>query len=74
MDDIPPFFLDEETGTQISSMKTAIDDYVRASIVEFITGEKSVEKDWDKYLAGLDKLQYSDYIALNQKVYDDNYK
>ena len=74
VDDIPPFFLDEETGTQISSMKTAIDDYVRASIVEFITGEKSVEKDWDKYLAGLDKLQYSDYIALNQKVYDDNYK
>ena len=55
-------------------MKTAIDDYVKASFIEFITGAKDVDKDWDSYLAGLDKLQYKEYIALNQKAYDEAYK
>ena len=73
-DYIPPFFLSVEDATQIASMKTAIDDYVKASFIEFITGAKDVDKDWDSYLAGLDKLQYKEYIALNQKAYDEAYK
>ena len=48
-------------------MKTAIDDYVKASFIEFITGAKDPEKDWDAYLAGLDKLQYNDYMYKNSQ-------
>lgn len=71
---IPPFYMEVEKANQVASMKTAIDDYVKASFIEFITGAKDPEKDWDAYLAGLDKLQYNDYIALNQEAYDSTYK
>lgn len=74
VDDLPAFYMDEDTSMQISSMQAAIDDYVTAAIVDFITGAKSVDKDWDAYIDGLKKLQYDEYIELNQQVYDENYK
>lgn len=71
---IRPFYMNVEEANKISSMKSMIDDYVKSSYTEFITGAKDVDKEWDNYLKGLENLQYDEYIALNQKAYDEAYK
>ena len=64
-----PIWATADVAAELSSVFTPINDYVKTSFVEFITGSKSTEKDWDAYLAGLDKLGYAKYI----QDYNDTY-
>ena len=43
--------------------------FVDESVVAFITGSKKF-KDWDTYIAQLDKIGLKDYINITQKAYD----
>ncbi len=70
VDEIPPFFLSPDDSAKIGQIFAPLQDYVKTSIVEFITGKKNVDKDWDAYNAGLSKLQYEEYVRLNQAAYD----
>jgi putative aldouronate transport system substrate-binding protein len=67
---VPPFFLGADDSAKINQIQTPLQDYVKTSIVEFITGKKNVDADWQTYLNGLTKLNYEDYIKLNQAAYD----
>ena len=73
VDQIPSFFIEDDLANEISQLKTPITDYVSASIVEFVTGKKNVENDWQTYLNGLENLNYSRYIELMQEAYDISY-
>ena len=70
VDQMPPFFLSDTDSAKISQIQTALTDYIKTSIVEFITGKKNVGTDWATYTAGLSKLQYEEYVKLNQGAYD----
>lgn len=70
VDQMPPFFLNEADSAKISQIQTALTDYITASIVEFITGKKNVDTDWATYTAGLTKLQFEEYVKLNQAAVD----
>lgn len=70
VEQIPPFFLNTDDSTKIAQIFTPLQDYVKTSIVEFITGKKNIDTDWDAYIAGLSKLQYEEYVRLNQAAYD----
>jgi putative aldouronate transport system substrate-binding protein len=67
---IMPMWADAETATKLGNRFTPINDYVKTSIVEFITGKKSVEKDWTGYMDGLAKLGYKEYVAEYEKTYN----
>lgn len=66
---IMPAWFDADTSAELNNLFTPINDYVKASIVDFISGVKSVDSDWDSYLSGLEQLGYSDYIAKYQEAY-----
>lgn len=70
MDQIPAFYMDEETSARLSQLSTPLTDYVKSSFVEFITGKKDLDTDWDAYVAGLENLNYSEYVQINQDAYD----
>lgn len=70
VDQMPPFWMDNDDSSKINQIFTPLNDYVKTSIVEFITGKKDADKDWDAYLAGLSKLNYEEYISLYQTAYD----
>lgn len=70
VDQIPPFFLNPDDSAKIGQIFAPLQDYVKTSIVEFVTGKKNVSKDWDAYIAGLSKLKYEEYVSLNQTAYD----
>lgn len=56
---------------KISSSRTAIDDYVKISLAEFINGTRPL-KDWDNYLKDLDNMGLANYIETAQIAYDRN--
>ncbi|NLO81661.1 MAG: extracellular solute-binding protein [Clostridiales bacterium] len=70
VDQIPPLWMNEDESARLNQISTALKDYVTTSIVEFITGKKDVDKDWDAYIAGLSNLQYEEYIQLYQNAYE----
>jgi putative aldouronate transport system substrate-binding protein len=49
---------------------TPINDYVVASMVEFMTGKKNLDTEWDAYIIGLENLNYKDFVQAKQAAYD----
>ncbi|AEV30511.1 ABC-type sugar transport system, periplasmic component [Sphaerochaeta pleomorpha str. Grapes] len=62
-------FLDDEE-TAFASKKVAYANYVRQSLVKFVTGAWSVDSDWNQYIQGLDKLDLNGILGINQKAYN----
>ncbi|MGP4040074.1 ABC transporter substrate-binding protein [Gracilibacillus sp. D59] len=60
----------EEVQDEYSTLKTNILDNVEQSAVQFITGELSLENDWDDYVEGLESLGVDRYVEINQEAYD----
>ena len=48
----------------------SIKDETEASFAKFVTGEYDLDKDWDKYVAGLNNLGLKEYMKLLQRNYD----
>lgn len=70
VDMVPPLTFVGDDGDTYSRISTAVKDYAGNAIVEFITGTRDIDADWDSYLADLDKVQYQDMLSLIQKAID----
>ena len=57
-----------DQAQQYSSQAANIDTYVQQWAGQFITGAKSVDKDWSAYLKGLNGLGLAQYTATSQKA------
>lgn len=44
---------------------------MKTSVAQFITGELSLEKDWDSYVETLKGYGVETYVNLYQKAYDE---
>lgn len=67
---LPKLMYTEDETYELSDLKTTILSYADESKVRFITGDLSLDKDWDAYVAELDAMGLSDYLALIQTAYD----
>lgn len=70
VDNIPALKFTGDDGATYSQMSTAVGDYAKNAIVEFITGTRDIENDWEKYLEDLNKMQYQEMLDLIQKTID----
>ena len=52
VDMIPPLAFTGDDGDAYARMSTAVSDYAKNAIVEFITGTRDIDADWDGYLVG----------------------
>jgi putative aldouronate transport system substrate-binding protein len=68
-DQIMPMWAPADKSSALAVAFTSIRDYVKTSIVEFITGTKDVDKDWASYLNGLEMLGYSQYVKDYSTAY-----
>lgn len=55
---------------EASILKTNLKNYVDQNALQFITGNKDLNKDWDAYVQGMKKLKLDRYLELLQKAYD----
>ena len=67
---LPTLYFSEEVSEEIALIKTAVSDYQKESMVAFITGDMSLDSDWDSYVATLDSIGLEDYLSLYQEAYD----
>ena len=70
VDVIPTLIYSGDDSATFTQYKTAVGDYAKIALVEFITGKRNLDKDWDSYIADLNNVGYSKMIGLIQKTYD----
>ncbi|HZW31270.1 MAG TPA: hypothetical protein VFF52_11215, partial [Isosphaeraceae bacterium] len=61
---------DPATADEMAQLHTNLSNYIKQNIVQFITGSKSLDSDWEGYVKGLDQLGLSRYLEIQQKAYD----
>ncbi len=68
---MPSFFFQEDDNAEIARLQTTILSYVDESTAAFVTGNKSIDNDWDAYLKELENLGLNDYLAIYDRYYAD---
>ena len=67
---LPGLYIPSDIQKKINQPMTDIRSYVQESIVHFCTGVLDLDKDWDAYLANLNKMGLNDIVAAQQNAYD----
>jgi putative aldouronate transport system substrate-binding protein len=67
-------WIDSAEVDEASILQTNIKSYIEQSALQFVTGNKSLEKDWDAYVKGLKDLKIDRYLEILQKAYDASFK
>ena len=68
---MPPVLADELEKEDLNLIKVPLMDYVNTSALEFITGKKSLDDDWDAYVTEcMDNLKASDYIDQVNEIFN----
>ncbi|QGR00195.1 extracellular solute-binding protein [Paenibacillus psychroresistens] len=63
-------WVDPADADESTMLQTNIKNYIEQGELQFITGNKDLNKDWDAYVKGLDNLKLSRYLEIMQKAYD----
>ncbi|MBB6734746.1 extracellular solute-binding protein [Cohnella sp. CBP 2801] len=63
-------FIDPEDAENVQHFQTDINKYIQESMVQFIMGNKDLNKDWNSYVEGFNKLNLPTYVQIMQKAYD----
>ncbi|MCU6708057.1 extracellular solute-binding protein [Paenibacillus sp. J5C_2022] len=61
--------LDKETS-QLTTILTDLNAYLKESRSKFITGQLNFEADWDKFLQDLEKIGVSRYLEIKQQQFE----
>jgi putative aldouronate transport system substrate-binding protein len=60
----------EQEQEIMDSLHSTILSYVRESFARFVTGDLSIDRDWDSYIAEFKKMGLTDVIRVTQSAYD----
>ncbi|WP_433167009.1 ABC transporter substrate-binding protein [Kribbella sp. CA-247076] len=63
-------WIDPSLATEVATLQTNIDNFVQQNSLQFITGSKNIETDWDAYVKGLEGLGLKRYLEIQQTAYD----
>ncbi|MBO5008261.1 MAG: extracellular solute-binding protein [Clostridia bacterium] len=66
---IPPVTYTSEESSEYASLKTEIDAFIETNTLNFILGKRSF-KEWDKYIAELENLNYKRVIEIIETAID----
>ena len=64
---VPSLLMSSEDAALYADYTTTIDNAVDNAFVEFVTGIRSLDKDWDAYVESLNGLGLQDYLKLIKK-------
>ncbi len=67
---MPDLYMSSEDSAEMSLLKTNITDTQKQYMTQFITGERSIDADWENYLGALDNVGLQRYLEMLQKAYD----
>lgn len=71
---VPPLSLTRDETSEISNIRTMIDDYVEEYMALFCLGNKDVDTEWDSYVKQFEVLGLEKMLEVYQAAYDRQYK
>ncbi len=71
---VPPLNLTREEISEVSNIRTMIDDYVEENQALFCLGTRDIEKEWDAYVQEFKALGLEKMLEIYQAAYDRQYK
>ena len=63
-------WVDPDKADENAMLRQNITDYVNQNALQFVTGAKDLDSDWDAYVAGLEQLNLTGYLETMQQAYD----
>jgi putative aldouronate transport system substrate-binding protein len=70
-DVIPPtLFFPEDVAQTEAELRTQLTDSVQSFLVRFVTGDLSIENDWDAYVEQLERIGVQEYVDIYQEAYE----
>lgn len=63
-------WIDPTEIDEASMLQTNLKNYIEQNELQFVTGNKDLDKDWDAYVKGLKDLQLDRYLEILQTAYD----
>jgi putative aldouronate transport system substrate-binding protein len=63
-------WIDPSLGSEMATLQTNIENYVQQNALQFITGSKNLDTEWDSYVKGLEGLGLKRYLEIQQTAYD----
>lgn len=63
-------WVDPSMSSELATLQTNIESYVEQNALQFITGSKNIDTDWNSYLKGLNALGLTRYLQIEQQAYD----
>ncbi|WP_152597465.1 hypothetical protein [Neobacillus niacini] len=67
---IPELYMTNEQASELADLEKTIGDFVKEMIARFVTGDASLDKDWDSYIQTLDGMNLKRYLEIYQRAYD----
>jgi putative aldouronate transport system substrate-binding protein len=67
---VPPIFYTYDESRRYAELNKLIIEYVEQSIARFVTGDMSLETDWESYLSTLESMGLEELMTLTQTGFD----
>lgn len=65
-------WIDPAVADEAAMIRTNIEDYIEQNSLQFITGSKDLETEWDAYVEGFEQLNLKRYLEIMQESYDNS--
>jgi len=67
---LPPLYFGEDAAQFVAEITPTIEAYVDETLARAIAGQIDIEAEWENYLASLEAMGLSQFVAAHQEVYD----
>lgn len=67
---MPDLYMSDADTAEMSLLSTTIQDTQKEMMVQFITGEKDIDSEWESYKASLESIGLSRYLEMLQNAYN----
>ena len=69
---LPDLYMTEEQAAEMSLLSTTVQDTQKEAMVQFITGAKDIDSEWDAYVTNLENVGLARYLEIWQESYDNS--
>nr|WP_317362793.1 hypothetical protein [uncultured Blautia sp.] len=67
---MPPVLTDEMEKEELNLIKVSLMDYVNTAALEFISGKRDLDADWDAYVKDCEGKGSQEYTDLTNEIFE----
>jgi putative aldouronate transport system substrate-binding protein len=67
---LPALIWKGDDNARVADINAVLNPYLDQTFVDFITGKRDINSEWDTYLSELDNMGSAEMVSIMQKTYD----